>query len=359
MLNKDDINRFSRHLLLPEIGMKGQEKLRSAKVLVVGAGGLGCPVLLYLAAAGVGTIGIVDDDVVDVTNLQRQVLFTTEDVGEKKVRAAAKRVSALDPGIHVVMHESRLNAGNALEIMKDYDIVVDGSDNFPTRYLTNDACVLLHKPLVFGSIFRFEGQVSVFNYQKGPTYRCLFPEPPGPGEVPNCSEIGVLGVLPGMIGTLMANETLKIITGAGEVLSGKLFVMDALTLNTHTLEFEKDPVHSRVEKLIDYETFCSSKGPAAEEVKSILTEELKQLLLKKTELQLIDVREPFEHAAMNIGGLNIPLGSLEKHVGEIRKDQPVIVYCRVGNRSRTAIQLLEKKYGFTNLINLTGGMEAW
>jgi adenylyltransferase/sulfurtransferase len=361
VLNKEEINRYSRHLLLSEIGTEGQGKLKRAKVLVIGAGGLGCPVLLYLAAAGVGFTGIVDDDLVDESNLQRQILFTMEDVRRQKADVAAKKLKQQNPHINIKSHITRLSSANALEIISNYDLVIDGSDNFPTRYLVNDACVMLNKPLVFGSIFRFEGQVSVFNYRNGPTYRCLFPDPPGPGEVPNCSEVGVLGVLPGMIGTFMANEALKIILGIGNVLSGKLFVLDALSMNTQVVSFEKNPANAAITALIDYEAFCNSSlshGKAGG-AKEISVSELRKLIESKADIQLIDVRERSEYLNSNIQGENIPLGTIEDHISRIARDKKVVIHCKMGGRSRKAIEVLEKKYGFTNLYNLTGGIDAW
>lgn len=340
--------------------MEGQEKLKRAKVLVIGAGGLGCPVLQYLVSAGVGTIGIVDDDVVDKTNLQRQILFSAEDVGKSKVEVASKKLFLLNPHCQLPTADCRLSSANALDIIKDYDLVIDGSDNFPTRYLVNDACVILNKPFVFGSIYKFEGQVSVFNYKSGPTYRCLFPEPPH--ESVNCSEIGVLGVLPGIIGTMMANEALKIILGIGEVLSGKLFVFDALNSQTQVISFEKNPANSTINLLIDYDAFCisslSSRGGAGCEVKEISASELKRLIEKKELIQVIDVREPSEFSEFNINGINIPLKTLSNHTDKIRKDIPVIIHCQRGSRSKKAIELLQKDFGFTNLYNLTGGIES-
>src|ERR1035437_5209301 len=306
MLTKEEINRYSRHIIMPEIGIEGQEKLKQAKVLVVGAGGLGCPVLQYLTAAGVGIIGIVDDDIVDETNLQRQVLYNKEETGKQKADVAAKKLKLQNQNVHLISHILHLTSANALEIISHYDLVIDGSDNFPTRYLVNDACVMLNKPLVFGSIFKFEGQVSVFNYKNGPTYRCLFPEPPI--DSPNCAEIGVLGVLPGIIGTLMANEALKIILGIGEILSGKLFVLDALNFQTQIISFEKDPENLKISSLIDYDNFCTPPlshgsppspleraGVRQGEAKEISVLELKQLLDSKKDFQLIDVREVSEY----------------------------------------------------------------
>ena len=361
MLSKDEIKRYSRHLLLSEIGNEGQERLKKAKVLIVGAGGLGCPALQYLASAGVGTIGIADGDVVDESNLQRQILFMKEDVGKNKAAVAKEKLSKSNPHIHLISQISNLTSGNALEVLNGYDLVIDGSDNFPTRYLMNDACVMLGKPLVFGSIFKFEGQVSVFNYKDGPTYRCLFPEPPS--ESPNCSEIGVLSVLPGMIGTLMANEALKIILEIGEPLAGKLFVLDALTMQTKLVSFIKDPHNSKVTYLIDYELFCNpvkAMDPMqAEIVKEMPAAELRKLIESKADFQLIDVREPFEYVSFNLEGENIPLGSIEAHTDKISRKKKVVIHCKGGSRSRMAIKILQKKYGYTNLYNLTGGIETW
>jgi len=353
MLSKEEINRYSRHIILPEIGMDGQEKLKHAKVLVIGAGGLGCPLLQYLVSAGVGTIGIVDDDVVDETNLQRQVLYNKEEVGLKKVEVAKKKLQLQNPYIHLASHALRLTSQNALDIIKDYDLVIGGPDNFPTRYLVNDACVMLNKPFVFGSIYKFEGQVSVFNYKNGPTYRCLFPEPPK--DSPNCSEIGVLGVLPGIIGTLMANEALKIIFGIGEVLSGKLFVFDTLTSQTKIISFEKNQENFKIDRLIDYENFCMLKSNLIDEISA---KELQTLIEKRETIQIIDVRESSEFSEFNINGINIPLKTISNNADKIRKDIPVIVHCQRGGRSRKAIELLQKDFGFTNLYNLTGGIEA-
>ena len=353
MLSEVEINRYSRHVIMPEIGIEGQQKLKQAKILVVGAGGLGCPVLQYLAAAGVGTIGVVDNDIVDETNLQRQILFSQEDIGNKKAQVAARQLKIQNPCVTIIPHGLRLASSNALETIKDYDLVIDGSDNFPTRYLVNDACLILNKSFVFGSIFKFEGQVSVFNYKKGPTYRCLFPEPPV--EAPNCSEIGVLGVLPGIIGTIMANEVLKVILGIGEVLSGRLFVMNALTLQTQIISFEKSIQNSPINSLIDYNEFCKEKLLMGNDIS---ISELQNLIENKRDFQLIDVREPFEYASYNIKGANIPLASLEKNIESISRTKKVIIHCKSGARSRKAIEFLQQKYGFTNLCNLAGGIDA-
>jgi len=360
MLSQEEKNRYSRHIILSEIGIGGQEKLKHAKVLVIGAGGLGCPVLQYLAAAGVGTIGIVDDDIVDESNLQRQILFNVEDLKKQKADVAAKKLKLQNPHVSFTSHTIRFTSANALDIISHYDIIVDGSDNFPTRYLVNDACVMLNKPLVFGSIFKFEGQASVFNFKNGPTYRCLFPEPPI--DSPNCAEIGVLGVLPGIIGTLMANETLKIILGIGEILSGKLFVLDALNFQTQIISFARNPENLKIKSLIDYDLFCSSPAAFAintNSVKEISVAELKNLIENKNEFQLIDVRETNEYKLSNMQGENIPLSSLEKHSDIISRTKQVIIHCASGARSKKAVDFLQQKFGFTNLYNLTGGIDAW
>lgn len=360
MLSKEEINRYSRHIILPEIGMEGQVKIKRAKVLVIGAGGLGCPVLQYIASAGVGTIGIVDDDVVDETNLQRQILYNKEEVRRQKAEAAKNKLQLQNPHINSISYLLRLTSSNALDIIKNYDLVIDGSDNFPTRYLVNDACVMLNKPFVFGSIYKFEGQVSVFNYNNGPTYRCLFPEPPQ--DSPNCSEIGVLGVLPGIIGTMMANEAMKVILGIGEVLSGKLFVFDTLTSQTQIISFEKNPENSKISSLIDYDEFCISslflRRGIEGEAKEISASELKKLIERKEAIQIIDVRDPSAFSEYNINGENIPLNLLSENIEKIRKEIPVIIHCQRGNRSKKAIELLQNDFGFTNLYNLTGGIEA-
>lgn len=367
--NKKELERYSRHLIIPEFNIEGQRKLKKAKVLVVGAGGLGSPLLLYLTAAGVGTIGILDFDLVDETNLQRQVLFTTEDVGKSKVQAARKRLEKLNPYVKFITHETRLTSSNALEIIKDYDLVADGTDNFPTRYLVNDACVLLAKPNVYASIFRFEGQVSVFNYtnekgETGPNYRDLFPAPPPPGLVPSCAEGGVIGVLPGIIGSLQANEVIKVITGVGEPLSGRLFLFDALTFETRLLKLVKDPIsgsNPTIKGLVDYEEFCglNVKENGKNSVREITVQELKRWADSGTDYQLIDVREPYEYEIVNLGGELIPLKTIEESIDKIRSNKKVVIHCRSGARSAKAIETLERKYGFSNLYNLKGGVLAW
>lgn len=364
--SKNELERYSRHLLLPEFNLEGQRKLKAASVLVVGAGGLGSPLLLYLAAAGVGTLGILDFDTVDESNLQRQVLFSEKDVGEPKVTAAVKRLKALNPFIRYQTHHTRLHSGNALDIFKDYDIIADGTDNFPTRYLINDACVILGKPNVYGSIYQFEGQVSVFNYtdktgETGPNYRDLFPAPPPPGMVPSCAEGGVLGVLPGITGSIQANEVIKIATGIGDLLSGRLFILDALSFEARTLKLRKNPKSPVIRKLIDYEEFCGyGDEPVIPEVKEITAKELHQWMKSgEKDYQLIDVREDFECEIATIGGKRIPLKNIESALEYLRADKKTVFYCRSGIRSARAIKELENKYGFENLYNLKGGINAW
>ncbi|MCB0761725.1 MAG: molybdopterin-synthase adenylyltransferase MoeB [Flavobacteriales bacterium] len=368
--SKEELERYSRHLIIPEFNIEGQRRLKESRVLVVGSGGLGSPLLLYLTAAGVGTIGIVDFDVVDESNLQRQVLFGKEDVGIPKVDAARKRLQSLNPHVNFITYNTQLTSANALEIIKDYDIVADGTDNFPTRYLVNDACVLLDKVNVYASIYRFEGQVSVFNYhlpngEKGPNYRDLFPEPPPPGLVPSCAEGGVIGVLPGIMGSLQANEVIKVITGVGDPLSGRLFVMDAASFETRTLKLGKDktnPLNGEnptQKELIDYEQFCGLKTTQREEaqdVKEVVSAQLRSLKDSGSDYQLIDVREPYEYEIANLKGELMPLNAIEDFVGRIARDKQVIVHCRSGVRSARAIRLLEEKYGFDNLYNLKGGI---
>ena len=370
--SKAELERYSRHLIIPEFNIEGQRKLKGAKVLVVGTGGLGAPLIQYLSAAGVGTIGIVDFDVVDDSNLQRQVLFTTADVGRSKVEVAKERIEAQNPFIQIKTYNTRLTSENAMEIIKDYDVVADGTDNFPTRYLVNDACVLLGKVNVYGSIFRFDGQVSVFNYlqeddTRGPNYRDLFPSPPPPGLVPSCAEGGVVGVLPGIIGSLQANEVLKVITGIGEPLSGRMFIFDALTFETRTLNLRKDdnnPLNGKnptQTELIDYEIFCGigQENGQATNVKEITVKEFEAWQAENKDFQLIDVREGYEYDIANLGGELIPLAEVEKEVNKIASDKEVVIHCRSGKRSADAIQLLEQKYGFKNLYNLKGGILAY
>ena len=370
-LSKEELSRYSRHIILNDFGIQGQEKLKASKVLVIGAGGLGSPVLLYLAAAGVGTIGIVDYDAVDETNLQRQVLFTVPDVGKSKADTAAKRLNALNPFIKVVPFPVHLSSQNALDIINAFDLVIDGTDNFATRYLVNDACVLLNKPNIYGSIFQFEGQVSVFNYKNtqgvlGPNYRDLYPTPPPPGLVPSCGEGGVLGVLPGIIGSIQASEAIKVITGIGKPLSGRLLLFDAFNFETRIVKFspdENNPVNGKkpaITELIDYEEFCGvNLLPSVQDtIKELSVLELKKWIDAQVDFQLIDVREPFEHDLVNIGGQLIPLSKISESANTISRDKPVVVYCKTGIRSvKAAKELLAK--GFINLYNVTGGIAAY
>ncbi len=360
MLDNKELARYARHISIPEFGREGQEKLKKAKVLVVGSGGLGSPLLLYLAAAGVGHLGIVDFDVVDDSNLQRQVLFTVKDVGASKAETAKERLLALNPYVNITVYNTPITSDNALDIIKDYDVVADGTDNFPTRYLVNDASVLAGKVNVYASIFRFEGQVSVFNYlhedgTRGPNYRDMFPEPPPPGLVPNCAEGGVLGVLPGIIGSMQAAEVIKVITGVGDPLVGRMFLIDVASFTTRTLKVLKTDVE--IKELIDYQQFC---GIGVEEpVKEVTVEELESLKNNGADFQLIDVREPHEFEAANLDGLLIPLGEIAKHHDKVAKDKQVIIHCRSGKRSATAIRELQDLYGFDNLYNLKGGILAY
>ena len=371
-----ELSHYSRHFSIPEFGLEGQKKLKASRVLAVGTGGLGAPVLQYLAAAGVGTIGIVDFDVVEASNLHRQVLFGASDVGRPKVEVAKERLEEINPHIEINTHETRLTSDNALEIMEPYDVVVDGTDNFPTRYLVNDACVMLDKPNVYGSIFQFEGQVSVFNYMddegnRGPNYRDLFPTPPPPGVVPSCAEAGVLGVLPGIIGSLQANEVIKIITGVGEPIAGRLFMFDALSFETRTVSITKNtdnPLtgeHPTQTELIDYEEFCGlpsrngDKERSSRDVPEITVRTYKQWLDDGEDVQLIDVREPYEYQIANLDGELIPLDSILENKDKISRDKKVVVHCRSGVRSAKAIKKLRDKFGFDNLYNLKGGILAY
>lgn len=370
--SKEELERYSRHLIIPEFNIEGQRKLKQAKVLIVGTGGLGAPLLQYLSAAGVGTIGIVDFDVVEPSNLQRQVLFTLEDVGKPKVQAAKERIESQNPYINITTYNVALTSENALDIIKDYDVVADGTDNFPTRYLVNDACVILNKVNIYASIFRFEGQLSVFNYTDkdgvvGPNYRDLFPTPPPPGLVPSCAEGGVLGVLPGILGSLQANEVIKVITGLGDPLSGRFFTIDALGFETRTLKLGRNktnPLNGEnpsITELVDYEQFCGMRSIEEEpdrNVQEISVKELKELVDKKSDFQLIDVREQYEYDIANISGRLIPLGKITERVDEIDSDKKVVVHCRSGKRSADAIEALQKQ-GFNNLYNLKGGILAW
>ncbi len=371
-LTPEQLTRYSRHFILPEIGEEGQKKLLKAKVLLIGAGGLGSPLGLYLAASGVGTLGIVDFDNVDLSNLQRQILHTNDEIGKPKIDSAEKRIKAMNPDTRVVKYPVRLASDNALDILKDYDIVIDGTDNFPTRYLTNDACVFLKKPNLYGSIFRFDGLATVFS-AGGPCYRCLYPEPPPPGMVPSCAEGGVLGILPGVIGLIQATEAIKLIVGIGTPLIGRLLVYDALQMTFRELKIRKDPncpvcgKNPTVTKLIDYEVFCGlgrggQENSASENgVAEISVEELKKKLDRKEDIVFLDVRENFEYQIAKIPGTKlIPLGQLPNHLGELEscKDKEVIAHCHHGGRSRQALEFLKSK-GFKKLRNVTGGIDEW
>jgi adenylyltransferase/sulfurtransferase len=372
-LTNDEVQRYSRHLIMPEVGVDGQRRLKAARVLCVGAGGLGSPAALYLAAAGVGTLGLVDFDAVDASNLQRQILHSTLDVGRPKLQSARDRLSALNPELTIRTHETALTSANALEIFRDYDVIVDGADNFPTRYLVNDACVFLRKPNAYGSIFRFEGQASVFATVGGPCYRCLYPEPPPPGLVPSCAEGGVLGVLPGVIGTIQATEAIKLIIGAGRTLAGRLLLYDALTMRFRELKLQRDPEcpvcgdHPTVTSLIDYEQFCgirpaASAAPALPAELETTVEELKARIDQRQPTYILDVREPQEFQICRIPGSSlIPLGQLPTRVSELpsRSDGPdIIVHCKSGVRSAKAVKLLREQ-GFERVKNLRGGILAW
>jgi molybdopterin/thiamine biosynthesis adenylyltransferase/rhodanese-related sulfurtransferase len=367
-LSNEEILRYSRHLIMPEVGMEGQLKLKNAKVLLIGTGGLGAPLGLYLAAAGVGKLGLVDFDVVDFTNLQRQVTFGTSDVGKHKSAAAQARLSNLNPDIEVLSFETQLSSGNALELFKDFDIIVDGTDNFPTRYLVNDACILLGKPNVYGSIFRFEGQATVFGTPDGPCYRCLYPEPPPPGLVPSCAEGGVLGVLPGIVGSIQAMETIKLILGAGDSLAGRLLLFDALGMKFRELKLRKNPdcpmcgKNRTIHQLIDYYEFCGVRGeeaPAPDlQVPEMTPRELKSRLDRGDDLYILDVREPHEYQICNIKGHLLPLGELPRRVHELDSSREIVAHCRSGKRSAEAVDFL-RKAGFRKIHNLKGGILAW
>ncbi len=369
-LNKEEYERYSRHIILPEVGLDGQKRLKSASVLCIGTGGLGSPLLLYLAAAGIGRIGIVDFDIVDSSNLQRQVIHGTSWVGKPKIVSAKQRILEINPACQVDLYETRLSADNALDILKPYDVVVDGTDNFPTRYLTNDACVMLGKPNVYGSIFRFEGQATVFNYEDGPNYRDLYPEPPPPGMVPSCAEGGVLGVLPGIIGCIQATETIKIILGTGNTLSGRLLLYDALNMQFRELRLRPNPERPVIEKLIDYEQFCGIPQAKAEEEKQrqamseISVKELKELLDSGADdYVLVDVRNPNEYEIARIpGSVLVPLPDIENGKGvekvkELMDGNRVIAHCKMGGRSAKALNIL-KEHGIEG-TNVVGGITAW
>ena len=366
-LTNDEILRYSRHLIMPEVGMEGQQKLKAARVLCIGAGGLGSPLALYLAAAGVGTLGIVDFDVVDYTNLQRQIIHTTADVGRKKLDSAAEKLKAINPFLNLRTFETRLSSDNALDLFRAFDIIADGTDNFPTRYLVNDACVLTGKPNVYGSIFRFEGQASVFATETGPCYRCLYPEPPPPGLVPSCAEGGVLGILPGLVGVIQATEVIKLILGKGEPLIGRLLLIDALGMKFRELKLRKNPdcpacgKHPTVTKLIDYNEFCGIRGeekPVETKLPEMQVEELKRRLDAGDDLFVLDVREPHEYQICNLNGYLIPLGDLPKRVHELDSGREIVAHCRSGVRSGKAVDFL-RQAGFKKVHNLAGGILAW
>ncbi len=371
-LSPDELRRYQRHLTLPEVGVEGQKKLKAASVLLIGAGGLGSPLALYLAAAGVGRLGLVDFDVVDVTNLQRQVLYGTKDVGRSKLASARDRLLDLNPYVQLDLHEIRLTSDNALALLADYDLVADGTDNFPTRYLVNDASVLTGTPNVYASIFQFEGQVSVFGVPEGPCYRCLYPEPPPPGLVPSCAEGGVLGILPGFVGTLQATEVIKLLLGVGEPLVGRLLLIDALSTTFRTLKVRKNPecpicgAHPTLTKLIDYEVFCglpaNGAAPSAEQaVPEVTVHDLKARRDLGEAPFVLDVRKPFEAEIASLGADQlIPVEELADRLDEVlaRRDQEIVVHCRSGARSARAVRLLHEA-GFTRAVNLQGGVLAW
>jgi sulfur-carrier protein adenylyltransferase/sulfurtransferase len=368
-LTRDEVQRYSRHLIMPEVGVEGQRKLKAARVLCVGAGGLGAPASMYLAAAGVGTLGLVDFDVVDASNLHRQIIYGTPDVGKTKLEASRQRLQAMNSGVKVVTHEVALTSKNAMDVLKDYDVILDGTDNFQTRYLVNDACVLLGKPNAYGSIFRFDGQASVFAVKGGPCYRCLYPEPPPPGLVPSCAEGGVLGVLPGVIGIIQATEAIKLILGAGQPLVGRLLLYDALQMRFRELKLRRDPEcpacgdHPTIHELIDYDQFCgvvpAQAQPAGGGVPEITVQELKGKLDRGDDVYLLDVREPNEYQICRIEGSTlIPLGELASRTAELDRNREMVVHCKMGGRSAKAVALLQER-GFTRARNLKGGILEW
>ena len=367
-LSNEEVLRYSRHLIMPEVGMEGQQKLKAARVLCIGTGGLGSPLALYLAAAGVGTLGLVDFDVVDFTNLQRQVIHFTSDVGKPKLESAKQKIAAINPFVNVKAFNTRLTSENALELFADFAIIVDGTDNFPTRFLVNDACVFTGKPNIYGSIFRFEGQASVFAAKDGPCYRCLYPEPPPPGLVPSCAEGGVLGILPGLVGLIQATETIKLILGTGDPLIGRLLLVDALGMKFRELKLRKNPdcvvcgTNPTVTKLIDYEEFCGLRGqekPVNQSgVPEISVEELKRRLDAKEDFVLVDVREPHEYKICNLNGNLIPLGEIPRRVNELDPAKEIVIHCHHGGRSARAVAFL-RQAGFAKVSNLAGGIHAW
>ena len=369
-LTPDDLSRYARHITLPEVGIEGQRKLKAARVLCVGTGGLGSPLAFYLAAAGIGTLGLVDFDVVDASNLQRQIIHSTRDIGRKKLDSAAEKLTAINPALNLVKHETMLSSANAIDILKDYDIVADGTDNFPTRYLVNDACVLLGKPNVYGSIFRFEGQASVFATEAGPCYRCLYPEPPPPGLVPSCAEGGVLGILPGLVGVIQATEAIKLILGIGEPLIGRLLLVDSLAMRFRELKLRKNPEcpmcgpHRTITRLIDYQQFCGIAPATQQEIAlkngipQLTARELKQRIDAGEDLLILDVREPFEYQIANLGGTLIPQNDVPKRLAEIDRSREIVVHCKSGGRSQRIAEFL-KQSGYGKVSNLAGGILSW
>ncbi|MBI3251843.1 MAG: molybdopterin-synthase adenylyltransferase MoeB [Candidatus Omnitrophica bacterium] len=377
-LTQDEILRYSRHLIMPEVGVEGQERLKAGRVLLIGTGGLGSPAALYLAAAGVGTLGLIDFDVVDFSNLQRQIIHSTGSVGKPKVESAKERLAQINPNVKVVVHNERLSKDNVMRVIRDFDIILDGTDNFQTRYLVNDACVFSKKPFVYGSIFRFDGQATVFYPGKGPCYRCLFAEPPPPGMVPSCAEGGVLGILPGVIGVIQGTEVVKLLLRKGEPLIGRLMLYDALKMNFREVKFRRNPKcpvcgdHPSIKELIDYDAFCGigrgeenpSPAPGAGKtggagVPEISAEELKAKIDRKDKFVLVDVREPSEYQINRIPGSKlIPLGTLPEKVSELDSADEIVVHCHFGGRSAKAVELLQK-IGFKKVKNLAGGIDAW
>ncbi|HEU4878818.1 MAG TPA: molybdopterin-synthase adenylyltransferase MoeB [Gemmatimonadaceae bacterium] len=366
-LTGDELRRYGRHLVLPEVGTEGQRRLKNARVLLVGAGGLGSPAAMYLAAAGVGTLGLVDFDRVDITNLQRQIIHGTRDIGRPKLDSASDRIRDINPNVHVEQYDTALTSANALDIARDYDVIVDGTDNFPTRYLVNDTCVLLGKPNAFGSVLRFEGQASVFASDDGPCYRCLFREPPPAGLIPNCAEAGVLGVLPGLIGTIQATETIKLILGVGEPLIGRLLLVDALTMQFRTIQLRRDPLcpacgTHELKELIDYEAFCGvtvNQESDGERISDITPRELKEKIDRGDDMQLVDVREEWEWQIARIPGARlIPLGMLGDEASTLDPEREVVLYCKSGVRSLHAAAALAEA-GFSRITNVSGGISRW
>jgi sulfur-carrier protein adenylyltransferase/sulfurtransferase len=355
MLSGEELERYNRHLILPEIGLKGQEKLKRAKVLVIGAGGLGCPVLQYLTAAGIGTIGICDFDFVDASNLQRQILYTISDIGKSKAITAAEKLKKINPYVNFVVHNQMLNKENVLDILKNYDIIVDGTDNFPTRFLINDACVILNKPLVFGAIYRFEGQVAVFNYKNGPTYRCLVPEEPPENEAPSCAQIGVVGAVPGLIGCYQAIEVIKIICKTGKVMSGKMLIIDTLNLIQHFIEIKRNLKNQEIKHLGVYGDFCKD---LYNEIKQISPQELNNLMLKE-KVKVIDIRDNEVYKKYHIKSKNIPLSEILSNFNLIPKNDKIVFLCEIGIKSLSVIDTLNKTGDFGKFYNLSGGIQAW